>query len=125
MAGRPRTPSNVLELRGAFKKDPQRRREDLPGVGAFNPNPPSNLQQELLPAWREIVGQINPAVLTASDYLSIEIMARLLVQLRMTGDKSLGTELRQWFAQYGLTAVGRTKIAPPKKGGGGNPFADA
>ncbi len=42
-----------------------------------------------------------------------------------TDFKSIATELRQWFAQYGLTAVGRTKLAPPPKGKGGNPFADS
>src|SRR5688572_10347522 len=121
---RPRTPADILEFRGSFDKNPQRRREDLPGVGAFNPLPPKHLAQELVPAWTEIVAQINPVCLTGSDYLSIETMARLLVQFRMCGDKSIATELRQWFAQYGLTAVGRTKIAPPKKGGSGNKFAD-
>lgn len=124
--GRPRTPSNVLDARGAFKKHPERRREDLPGVGEFNSSmPPPNLDQSLVPAWREIVSQINPICLTASDYISIETMARLLTMFRAMPDKSIATELRHWFAQYGMTAVGRTKISAPKKGGGGNPFADA
>jgi len=121
---RPRTPSNLLEFRGSFDKHPERRRQDLPGVGAFNPLPPKNLQRELVPLWREIVEQINPVVLTGSDYLSIETMAKLLLQYRLSGDVSIAKELRQWFAQYGLTAVGRTKIAPPKAPGGGNAFAD-
>lgn len=61
--------------------------------------------------WREIVGQINPAVLTASDNSSIELMSRLMLQARLTGDVQIIKELRQWFAQYGMTAVGRTKIS--------------
>lgn len=121
MAGRPRTPSNVLELKGAFKKDPQRRRVDMAGVGKFDSSPPSNLPQELVPAWREIVNQINPMILTASDNSSIELMARLMLQARLTGDVGIIKELRQWFAQYGMTAVGRTKISatPPQED---NPF---
>ncbi len=35
---------------------------------------------------REIVEQINPIVLTGSDYLSIETMAKLLLQFRLSGD---------------------------------------
>lgn len=123
MAGRPRTPSNVLELRGAFKKDPQRARTDLEGVGEFVSNPPTDLPQELVPAWRHIVSQINPIVLTASDYSSIELMARLWLQARLTGDVQIIKELRQWFAQYGMTAVGRTKIAGVKSPGK-NKFGD-
>jgi hypothetical protein len=122
--GRPRTPSNVLDMRGAFKKHPERKREDLEGVGAFDPHPPQDFPQPLVPYWRKVVRQINPIVLTASDYSSIEIMARLTAQFELTSDKSIATELRQWFAQYGMTAVGRTKLSPPKKPGGGNAFAD-
>jgi hypothetical protein len=121
---RPRTPSNVLELRGSFDKHPERRREDLEGVGEFNPHPPPSLHQSIVPFWREVVSQINPIVLTASDYSSIKIMARLAHDFDLTGDKTIATELRQWFSQYGMTAVGRTKLSPPKKKGGGNKFAD-
>lgn len=76
---RPRTPSNILELRGAFKNHPERRRKDLDGAGPFDPHPPATLPQELVSAWNEVVQQVNPAVLTASDSTSVEIMARLLL----------------------------------------------
>lgn len=123
MAGRPRTPAKILELRGAFKKDPQRWREDLQGVGPFDPHPPANLPQEICGCWREIVKQIVPEILTASDVTSIETMARLLLQIRMTSDLGAIREFRQWCNQYGMTAVGRTKIPPVEKDPGGNPFA--
>ena len=121
---RPRTPSNVLELRGAFDKNPQRRREDLPGVGAFNPLPPTTLHNSIVPYWHEIVSQINPVVLTASDHSAVKVMARLLHDFELTGDKSIATELRQMFSQFGMTPAGRAKLSPPKKPGGGNKFAD-
>ena len=121
---RPRTPSNILELRGSFKTHPERRRKDLEGVGAFDPQPPGHLPQELVPSWHEIVKQINPCVLTASDQSSVEIMARLMLQIRLTNDMECVREMRQWFGQYGLTAVGRAKLGTPKKdAGGSNPFA--
>ena len=69
------------------------------------------------------MAQIVPEILTASDVTSIEIMARLLLQIRMTSDMGAMREYRQWCAQYGLTAVGRTKIPPTVKDTGGNPFA--
>jgi hypothetical protein len=121
---RPRKPAAILAFTGAFKKDPQREREDLDGVGKFDTTPPQDLPQPLVPYWRKVVRQINPIVLTASDVSSVETMARLLAQFELTSDKSIATELRQWFSQYGMTAVGRTKLAPPRKKGGGNAFAD-
>lgn len=122
---RPRLPSNVLELKGSFAKNPQRRREDLDGTGPFDPNPPAHLQQELVRTWREIVSQINPVVLTASDGSSIELMARLMLQVRLTGDIENIRELRQWFGQYGMTAAGRAKLGSPVKKKTTNPYADA
>lgn len=121
---RPRTPSNVLELKGSFKTHPERRREDLKGVGPFDPMPPATLPQELVAAWREIVAQINPIVLTASDRSAVELMTRLWVQAKLTNDIAVVKELRQWFAQFGMTPVGRTKLPAPKPEGGGNTFAD-
>lgn len=122
---RPRQSAKILELNGAFKHNPNRAREDLEGAGPFDDQPPAHLPQELVPSWREIVSQINPIILTASDRSAIELMARLLLQVRLTGDIENIRELRQWFGQYGMTAAGRAKLGTPKrKPSGGNQFAD-
>lgn len=120
---RPRTPSNVLELKGSFKHNPQRRRAPVAAVGEFDPTPPAHLPQECTRAWHWIVQQIPPGVLTASDYASLDIMARLQAQIWM-GQLQFVSELRQWFGQYGLTAAAREKIGAKKPDGSGNPFAN-
>lgn len=122
--GRPRTPAKILELRGSWKKHPERRREDLEGNGSFDPHPPAHLPQELVGCWREIVAQIPPQILSGSDVTSIETMCRLLLQIRMTSDIGAIREYRMWCDRYGMTAVGRTKIPPVEKGPAGNPFAN-
>lgn len=121
---RPRTPSNVLELRGAFKHNPQRRREPVQPCGEFDPAPPEHLPRDCVRAWHWIVKQIPPSVLTASDYSSVETMATLQARFWLTGDLDYAKELRLWFGQYGLTAAAREKIAakPTKPR---NPFSDA
>jgi hypothetical protein len=124
MAGRPRTPAKILELKGAWRKDPQRRREPVQGAGAFDSQPPSHLPQECVRAWHHIVAQVPPGVLTASDATSIEIMARLQASIWMSGDRDDIKELFRWLGQYGLTAAAREKIAAKKPEGSGNPFAD-
>lgn len=124
MAGRPRTPAKILELRGAFAKNPQRRREDIEGNGPFDPHPPAHLPQELVGCWHQIVSQINPVILTGSDVLSLETMARLLLQIRMTGDLAAIREFRMWCDRYGMNATARAKIPAQKKGDASNPFAN-
>lgn len=124
MAGRPRTPAKILELKGAWKKDPQRRREAPKGAGEFNPQPPAHLPQELVRAWNYVVEQIPPGVLTGSDYSSIEIMARLQASVWMGGSLDVVKELRQWWGQYGLTGAAREKLSAKAPKSRGNPFAD-
>lgn len=123
MAGRPRTPAKILELKGSWKKDPQRRREPIAAVGEFDPTPPAHLPQDHVRAWAWIVTQIPPGVLTASDRASIAIMAGLQARIWLMGELDYVKELRQWFGQYGLTGAAREKLsakpAPPR-----NPFAD-
>ncbi|HMU15874.1 MAG TPA: hypothetical protein PKC95_00385 [Thauera aminoaromatica] len=121
---RPRTPAKILELRGAFKKHPERRREPIAPAGEFNPQPPAHLPQECTRAWHWLVEQMPPGVLSASDYASVEIMARLQTQI-WVGQLQFVSELRQWFGQYGLTAAAREKIAAKAPADKGNPFSSA
>lgn len=122
---RPRTPSNILDLRGSFDKNPNRRRQDHPGVGAFNKSPPAHLPQEVVRAWNAVVSRVPMEAMSGSDELAVEVCATLLASWWLTKDMDALKELRQWFAQLGLTPVARTKIPAPKKSGGGNPFANA
>src|SRR5689334_7115055 len=54
--GRPRKPTRVLELQGAFKKDPQRRaaRENEPVVTEPLGDPPEGLNEAEVARWNEI-----------------------------------------------------------------------
>lgn len=76
--GRPRKPTEMLELSGAFKKDPQRRRP--PGVKETRPlgEPPSRLPIDVVPYWHEIASMVPSGVLTISDRWASEIIARLM-----------------------------------------------
>lgn len=119
-----RTPSNILELKGAFKKNPQRKRVDCPGVGLFDASPPQHLQQDCVRAWNEIVKRVPIDALTHTDELAVEICATLLANWWLTKDMDVLKELRQWFASIGMTPAARTKIPSPPKRSAGNPFTD-
>lgn len=139
MAGRPRTPSNVLKLRGADKKHPERMREREHEPENVDPigDPPACLSKTEQAAWREIIDNACPGVLGKADRFAIEEMARLLVKLRlqkkvrgkgrkmvidkpMLGEKAL---FSQWCSRIGMTPADRSKIKIPPPPGK-NPFDD-
>lgn len=77
-----RKPTNVLELTGAFKRNPNRARVDPPTHKPIGKPPklgPITFQQ----AWRTIVASAPPGVLRDDrDRIWVEVAAHLLVQFR-------------------------------------------
>ena len=129
---RPRTAAKILELRGAFKTHPERRRKDAEGAAPFEKDPPTHMQEDMVPAWRYIVERLPKVALTSSDEVAVEAAARCLAGIWAIGPMAamhptfgkLSAELRQWLGQLGMTPVARTKIAPVKEADeSGNPFA--
>ena len=118
---RPRTPAKILELRGAFKRNPNRRRIDAEGAGPFSCEPPAHLAQINLPAWRYLVERLPKVALSSSDEIAVEVSAVLLAQL-WAGNTSIAAELRQWLGKLGMTPVDRSKI-PASAPQGANPFS--
>lgn len=129
MTGRPRTPSNVLKLRGAGKKHPERMKERENEPVNKNPigEPPGFLTKAEQQIWREIVENSCPGVLTQADRFAVEEMCRLLSKLRlqkkvrgkggkMVLDKPMLGERQlfsQWCARIGMTPADRSKIKIP------------
>jgi hypothetical protein len=112
---RPRTPTNVLELRGALKKNPQRKRKAEPkplaGIGAFSEGP-----SDLASIWDEIVAQTVPGVLTISDRIALEMVCRLMAEIRKKPEElSVGkvTALCNLLGRFGLTPADRSKVTLP------------
>ena len=112
---RPRTPAAVLELRGAYTAHPERRREDLPGKGEWDPTPPQYLSEAERAAWHELVGVLPIVALSGSDRFAVAQAARLLAQVRATpaaepAFRLLDESLRRWLSELGCTPISRTKL---------------
>lgn len=114
---RPSKPTAVLELVGAYKKNPQRKRKNEPkptqGIGTFSEGPTS-----LTEIWDEVVAQVVPGVLTISDRLALELVCRLLAEIRMHPEEiSVGkvTALCNLLGRFGLTPADRAKITIPEE----------
>jgi len=130
LPGRPRTPTSILEGRGAYKRNPQRRRdrENEPEVtGGLGPPPERFMIQEpesgyqeaarLRTLWQEIAEE-GPYITSASRgtvetlcYIKSEIRrlplgSKRLAQLANTEDK-----LR---SSLGLTEAARSRVNAPK-----------
>lgn len=113
--GRPRTPTNVLALKGAFKKDPQRIRVDPDSQGPIG-NAPARLTDGQKQIWREIKASAPVGVLTKADRFAVEELC-ILVDERRTkpADMTDGRRalLRQYLGQFGMTPADRAKISRP------------
>lgn len=124
---RPRTATNILQLKGAFKKDPQRKadreREPVPKAG-IGPAPKWFKAKER-EAWDYLVGIVPHGVLGDSDRAHLEVAARLLafsrtVAIELVSDGKLA-RLDSMLGKMGLNPAERSKVKA-EQGKPQNPF---
>ena len=123
---RPRTPTNVLQLRGAFKKDPQRARarqnepEPKAGIGSA----PDWMAADAKAAWDYLVSIALPGVLGDSDRAYLEVAAELLALKRRVGLENIKAAklglLDRMLSKLGLNPADRSRVTI-----GGKPSAPA
>ncbi len=112
---RPRTPTAVLEMRGAFKVHPGRRRPDEPKPTGELGDPPPSLGEAARAAWGEIVGMAPPGVLTSADRWAVEIAASLMADFRKGDMLPAGVgHLRGMLGRMGLTPADRAGLSIPQ-----------
>lgn len=114
MRGRPCVPGQLLELRGAFAKNPQRRRKDADGGEPLDidTEPHEALSPEEVEAWRLIMETAPPNILKKADIIGLTAFARLVAEM-LGGNLEVSTELRQWVVQYGMTPAARARLSVP------------
>lgn len=114
---RPRKPAKVLEALGAFRKNPDRKRQDVEVSDPIGP-PASELQSDEVEAYQEICSQAPCGVLTKADTLHVEITARLLAQFRRDPESFNGakaTLLSKMLGQCGGNPTDRLRLSVPVK----------
>lgn len=111
---RPRKPTNVLELSGAFRKNPQRRRED-PAVELGLGPAPDYFDAGERAVWAEIEESAPEGVLARSDRLCVEMLVPLVLQLRRR--EAMKAAERQFMlstlTRLGCTPADRSRVAQP------------
>lgn len=113
---RPRTPTAIQELKGAFKKDPQRRRSNEPEYNGPLGAPPDSFDEELAGIWHELESMAAANVLAQSDRWLVELACRTMRDVRkgsaLASERNL---LLSCLSRMGLTPADRSKIAVPHK----------
>ncbi len=118
---RPLTPTSIMELKNAFKKNPQRKRESAPEPRAvFIPDPPKHLTDTQRNTWCEIVKIVPEGVLADADAIHVELCACLLSEFRVskgTMDTTRITRLEALLGKLGLNPSARAgmSIKGPRK----------
>ena len=80
---RTKTPSNIHEITGAYKKNPQRRNNKEPAPKKGIGKAPHSQHVDWRKCWDEIVNIICPGVLGDSDRIWLERAAKLLAESRI------------------------------------------
>lgn len=124
---RPRKPTNVLFLAGAFKKNPQRlkARQNEPQPSAPPGGPPEWFDEKERAAWQWIIDRCPPGVLGNSDDGILELAAylRALLVTRQADSKDR-VLLKGCYAELGMTPASRSKVqAKPSEDKPKNEFA--
>lgn len=115
---RPRIPTKILEMRGSFKKDPQRQTAraneptDLPLPG----DPHSTLTDDQKKAWAYILERCPAGVLRQSDEIALEACARLYAEMRVgTIDRTGTKQLMDILSKFGMTPSDRSRVSAGDK----------
>lgn len=113
---RPRKPTADLELRGAFRKNPQRRRKDPETAGPLG-EPPAGWAPELKAVWYELAENAPLQVLRVRDRWLVELACRLKYQERTDPDMSSAklALLLNCLSRMGMTPSDASKVHAPKE----------
>ena len=107
---RPRKPTKILELSGAFQKDPQRKRRNEPIPDTELGCAPEGLSESEKKAWAEIVEMCVTGVLTGADRAHVEIASCLLAEYRDKKEIRTATLLEKYLSKMGLNPSDRSRV---------------
>jgi hypothetical protein len=113
--GRPRKPTAALELSGAFKRNPQRKRDRAgePVVDGLVGSPPKHLNEQARRIWNRIARSEAGAWLRVTDRDALEVYCGLKAQAETdlaSMQASRISLLNKYQNDLGLTSVSRTKV---------------
>lgn len=121
---RPRTPTATLKARGAFEKNPQRKRKDPPTKGPLG-DPPGTLPSQMHATWVELADDAPIGVLTQADRGMFEDLVRLKYERRTDPKFTMAkqSQLNWLYSRCGMTPSDRSKVNAAEPEGQEDPAA--
>jgi hypothetical protein len=113
-------------MRGSFKHDPQRKREDAAVNGDIGTPPPYFNARESV-AWQEIVDNAPIGVLSSADRQIVEVLSRLIAECResfIDFPVQKLARIESMLGKLGMTPADRSKVSGKKQDNNRNAFAD-
>lgn len=114
----PRKPQALREIQGTANDHPDRQNKNQPtparGIGPAN----AALTEYEAAIWDEVVGISYRGVLGEADRIALEMMCRLIAEMRLNFEEMTAakiTQLSQLLGRFGMTPSDRTKIVIPKE----------
>jgi phage terminase small subunit len=111
-----RQPTSLLELKGSFRKHPERRRPSEPRDSRPLGDPPARLPKRALPFWNELIDIVPAGVLKRADRWCVELAACLMTKAIKTDEGLSAAELntlRSLLSAMGMTPADRSKMSIP------------
>lgn len=125
--GTKRTPTALLEARGAFEKNPQRRKERSNEPKPTKPigDPPAHFNGDQVDCWHELLEKIPHGVAFEPDSISLEMASVLLAEIRY-GKASAWQyqQLHRCLAAFGMTPADRSKVQAVSEDVEDDPWAE-
>lgn len=119
--GSARTPTAILEARGAYTKHPERRHQGEPDTGRGVGPPPDYLTDEEKNVWNQTVAMCAPGVFQSSDAHALEVYSRIMAEFHPKKTRgrpktptfaNLKVEtLLKFWARFGMTPGDRTRVS--------------
>jgi phage terminase small subunit len=114
--GRNRTPTAILDAKGAFIANPQRKRTQEPktqGASGLG-RPPKYLSEPQREIWKELAKSMLPGVALESDRDAFEMMVRLTDMMRNRFDEMRAADrvqLASLWSKFAKNPADRSKVA--------------
>jgi len=125
----PRKPTNILELRGALKKNPKRfaarANEPIP-TEPISQTPPEYMDEDVRAAYLYLIKHSHPDVLCMADQAATEIVASLLAEFRRRPnamETARISRLLTGLGSLGMTPADRSRVTAITRSAGESKFS--
>ncbi len=116
---RPRTPLNIIKMRGSDKVNPGRFKDrenqmQPESIGRV----PNHLKPEYKKIWKEIANHLPAGTIAATDRIALETLCKLIFVMRFDFENMTAAQLgklESLLGRFGMTPSDRSKVIVPKK----------